>query len=53
MEGKKRKGKERKMGWVVSLGFGLGQQMEVGSGPSWARIGLGLKGIGLGRRKWA
>ena len=41
------------MGWVVALGFSLGQQMEVGNGPNWARMGPGLKGMGLGRRKWA
>ena len=50
---KKRKGKERKEKWVVALGFSLGQKMEVGSGPRWVRIGLGLKEMGLGRRKWA
>ena len=31
---KKRKGNERKMGWAVALGFDLGQQMKVKSGPS-------------------
>ena len=50
---KKRKEKERKMGWAVALGFGLGQQIEVGNGPSWAGMGPVLKGMVLGRRKWA
>ena len=38
--------KERERGIV--LGLGLGQQMKVESGPSWARIGPRLKEMGLG-----
>ena len=33
---------------TIVLGLGLGQQMEVESGPSWARIGPMLKEMGLG-----
>ena len=51
--GKWEKEKKRKGKWVIALGFGLCQKIEVESGPSWARIGPGLKGMGLGRRKWA
>ena len=41
------------MGWAVVFGFSLGQQMEVGNGPSWAGMGPRLKGMVLGKRKWA
>ena len=33
--------------WAIALGFGLGQQMEVESGPSWAGIEPKLKEMGL------
>ena len=33
--------------WAIALGLGLGQQMEVESGPSWAKIGPRLKEMGL------
>ena len=33
---------------VISLGLGLGQQMGVENGPSWAGIGPRLKEMGLG-----
>ena len=33
--------------WAIALGLGLDQQMEVESGPSWARIGPRLKEMGL------
>ena len=34
--------------WAIALGFGLGQQIQVESGPSQARIGPRLKDMGLG-----
>ena len=34
--------------WVIVLGFGLGQQMEVENGPSRVEIGPRLKEMGLG-----
>ena len=36
------------MGWAIALGFGLGQHIEVESGPIWAEIGPRLKEMGLG-----
>ena len=44
LETRKKKEKE----WTIALGFGLGQQMKVESGPSWVGIRPRLKEMGLG-----
>ena len=45
--GEKLLDQKRKKGWAIALGLGLGQKMEVESGPIWAEIRPRLKEMGL------